>query len=1187
MKKTQVKDAVRNIRKRIVSYLSLCLVIMLGLGGMFTTSYMGAGLNEKTTEYYNDHNFKDFEMISSVGLSRANIDRLKATDNVTAAEGVIQTRGSLVSGSLKSKVEVISLTREVSVPDLTEGVYPTARDECMIAEDFAETEGIKVGDKVSLSLTGLSMSDTDLTDTDFTAKDSDEDPDEEKSEDGNKKKEEKALHEKVFTVTGLGHHPDYLRRKAVNLVILPLPAFNENVTKGLFTRAFIKTAEPENTDIFSDEYFEKTADIKAMLEKMTEVLADDRADEMKAEANDHIDKEWAKAEADLAAAQSEIDSGETNLYDKLAKGKKKLNDTEAKLEKELDEANKKLRKGELTIAEYEKKLNAGKKELAKKKKELESGKKEFEKGKKELEEKKKQLQEAIEMFGGKQQIDEIYDFAVEAKEMIAEIDEMTDPQEKDAAVRELGLFLTQHDSQIRKVFDYIGDPDVLKKLDKLQEHTKKDFMKTVNTLNAIGYEGFMDTARGMADGTVPYESVRDMIRDILDSIIALIDGIREGEDKIAEAEKKISDAGKKIKEGEKLIADGEKLLKNGEKELNEKKDELEDGKKLVKSKKREAEKKIKAGWNKYYSEKNKYESKLEEAKALLAENRELAEKKLSEARAEVDKMDCTWILLDRRANAGFVDIGSNLKAVDMMAVVFGMMFLIITAVVCFSTLAIIIDEQKTLVGTAKAFGFTKGEVAKKYLMFGVSAAVIGSILSVTGAYLLANFVQKVYARTGMYSIGVARSIITGKITVIACLMITAVTVIASLIACADILRSPASVLMKGAVLKKSDNKPKKKKVVSRKGSLYSRLIFRNMLDDKARVLVTVAIIAFSCFLMGLGITMKLAFDGMMERQINDVNKYDMMVMMGDDITDEDESELISVLAGKGVSYLPATSETKLYRWDGRLDGLTLICADPEELGEYYAVTDAKTGEALSLPDDGVLIQKRMHESYNMNEGDMLPLYDSGLGEHEARIKGNFINYVGRMAVVSPKAYKEIFGDENEENCFFIKLNGVDAEVLKDDLIAVTDDLSFGAKDEFRMQFESASQLYNVLVYITTGIAILISFMILTNLSNIYLSRKKTELTVMRINGFSIRQTKGYLSRESIATTGAGIVLGVIIGAIISPPLIALIQQPDLEFIKSFQVTAWVSAVGLEALFAIIINTIVFRKVKDLNFRDIE
>ena len=111
-------------------------------------------------------------------------------------------------------------------------------------------------------------------------------------------------------------------------------------------------------------------------------------------------------------------------------------------------------------------------------------------------------------------------------------------------------------------------------------------------------------------------------------------------------------------------------------------------------------------------------------------------------------------------------------------------------------------------------------------------------------------------------------------------------------------------------------------------------------------------------------------------------------------------------------------------------------------------------------------------------------------------------------------------------------------------------------------------------------------MILTNLSNIYLNHEKTELTVMRINGFSIRQTRGYLAKETIITTAAGIVLGVIAGAIITPPLIAKIQQPDLEFIKSFQVQAWALAVGLETLFSIVINTLVFRKIKDLNFRDI-
>ena len=80
--------------------------------------------------------------------------------------------------------------------------------------------------------------------------------------------------------------------------------------------------------------------------------------------------------------------------------------------------------------------------------------------------------------------------------------------------------------------------------------------------------------------------------------------------------------------------------------------------------------------------------------------------------------------------------------------------------------------------------------------------------------------------------------------------------------------------------------------------------------------------------------------------------------------------------------------------------------------------------------------------------------------------------------------------------------------------------------------------------------------------------------------------KAYLVRESIITTIAGIVFGVVIGAIITPILIRTMQQPDLEFIESFQPFAWIAAAGIEAAFAILINNVVFRKVKDLNLRDI-
>jgi ABC-type antimicrobial peptide transport system permease subunit len=111
-------------------------------------------------------------------------------------------------------------------------------------------------------------------------------------------------------------------------------------------------------------------------------------------------------------------------------------------------------------------------------------------------------------------------------------------------------------------------------------------------------------------------------------------------------------------------------------------------------------------------------------------------------------------------------------------------------------------------------------------------------------------------------------------------------------------------------------------------------------------------------------------------------------------------------------------------------------------------------------------------------------------------------------------------------------------------------------------------------------------MILSNLANIFLNRKKTELSVMRINGFSIKQTRGYLSKETFVTTAVGVMLGVLAGAVITPFIIKTMEQPDLQFIRSFHPVAWIAAVALEVLFAVVIYSLVFRKVKDLDFRDV-
>ena len=1117
MKKTQFKDAMRNIGKRKVSFLSLCLVVALGLGALFTTRYMGAGLEERFTDYYKDRNFKDFEMLSSLGVSESSLEKMRSVEGVMDVEGVIQADGTISFGEEKRNVTVISRSSDISVPELVEGNAPTTKSECMVGEDFAGIEGLKVGDKVRISLTGLDAL-------------GDKHP----------------LYEKEFTITGLMHHPDYMRRKSVGTVVLPLAAFNKEATDGLYTRAFIKTETPEKVGMFSDEYFEENADTKKALEELEAELGADRTKEMKDDANAEIDKEWNKALAQLDEAQQEIDDGQAELDSRLAEGRDKLNNAENTLAR--------------TVASYRKQINDGKNKL----KQAEDAFNKIEKYLPEIKERvasaKKYYEEEI-----KAQAERLKDLE-KALADLEKISKKLNPEEYEKIVKDIAKLIAENEEGIRKIHDFFKRDDVMKAAELIDELSggKTKAAEAVKKIRAYNVQMLIDMANAIDSGDKDefIKSVKDWLKELK--------------------------AGLEQYQGyEKRIKEFEANRENYRQQIEDKKKEIADAEKRLADEERRYQAQINAGWSTYYAEKAKYEAQLEEAKLLLAENREEAEKKLQEARDKVEAMEpCRWITLDRRANAGYVDSRSNLTAIRSAGNVFGILFMIVTAIVCLSTLVIIIEEQKKLVGTVKAFGFFRTEVLGKYLMFGIAAALVGSLLASGGAYILSTIVQKKYAEAAMYQAGAGRTIFTPGITAAASLLITAVAVAATVVACMDILRSPASVLMKGGTAGRDKKKTRKKAEASTKGSLYSRLIIRNMLEDKARVIVTVAIIAFSCMLIGMGFSMKFAYDGMSEKQINEVNKYDFRLTMNDSVSDEESAKLAAVLAENDTEYLPATTKTMLYRWDGRIDGLQLICADPGKLGEFYAVADPDTGEELSIPEDGVLIQKRMNESYKMNVGDTIPILDSALKENKAEVKGFFTNYVGRTVVVSPAAYKSIFGEKNELNSYYIRLNGSDKKELQSKLLAVTDEISFTEKDEFKTKFESVSMLYDIIVIIITGIAILISFMILTNLANIFLNRRKTELSVMRVNGFSVKQARGYLTKETVFTTTAGLILGVVLGAILTPPVISIIQQPDLEFVKSFHTLAWVIAVAIEAIFAAIINSAVFRKVKDLNLRDI-
>ena len=159
------------------------------------------------------------------------------------------------------------------------------------------------------------------------------------------------------------------------------------------------------------------------------------------------------------------------------------------------------------------------------------------------------------------------------------------------------------------------------------------------------------------------------------------------------------------------------------------------------------------------------------------------------------------------------------------------------------------------------------------------------------------------------------------------------------------------------------------------------------------------------------------------------------------------------------------------------------------------------------------------------------------------------------------------------------------EALREKLEKVEGFVSYTEKAESREQYENMTGVLISISLLLTVAAALMAWFVLLNLINMYLIRKKTELIVMRVNGFTTKETKRYISMESVITTII-ILLGLVAGTGIAWYIQRLLEKPQMGFIHSLCPEAWIPASVITAIFALVINVVAMRKIKDLRLTDI-
>ena len=91
---------------------------------------------------------------------------------------------------------------------------------------------------------------------------------------------------------------------------------------------------------------------------------------------------------------------------------------------------------------------------------------------------------------------------------------------------------------------------------------------------------------------------------------------------------------------------------------------------------------------------------------------------------------------------------------------------------------------------------------------------------------------------------------------------------------------------------------------------------------------------------------------------------------------------------------------------------------------------------------------------------------------------------------------------------------------------------------------------------------------------------------MRINGFTLKETKNFVSRDNFVLTSMGIFLGCIAGAILGYVVTRVLEVAATHYIRTPSMKACLLAATIGGIFAYTMNKIALRRIKRLDLTDV-
>lgn len=519
------------------------------------------------------------------------------------------------------------------------------------------------------------------------------------------------------------------------------------------------------------------------------------------------------------------------------------------------------------------------------------------------------------------------------------------------------------------------------------------------------------------------------------------------------------------------------------------------------------------------------------------------------------------VFLPRKNMGSYATFDSEISEHKAMGKIFPIAFLIIAMLSLLTTMARMVNNQRTQIGTLKAIGFKNRRILYHYVSYGLwlslAGAVTGAVVGpLTLPYLFYEPLQSVFTLPEWKPAISLSVILMAAASVAGCTLTT-------YLACGSVLKEMPSLTLRPKVPKAI------KQGFVEKAQFWSKLGFniqwnlRDVFRSKVRSAMAIVGVLGCTALIVCSLGIQDSLNDIPTWNYHELSAFQTKLSLSETVSEKQITSILNKYDGEAL--LEGAIELKA---NGVKKSGELLVTDQVKLLRYQ---DANRNY-IELPNNSISISYKMAEFLNLKVGDKFSWHIYGEERWITSTVGTiYRNPISQGITMTRDEYEKL-------GYKFAPTSIITSEAISSEIAGVVKNWSI---EDLTESYNSMTEAMNILIYVLIIAAIVLAVVVLYNLGVLSFTERQRELSTLKVIGFKTKKIRKLLLTQNIWLTVLGIIIGIPTGRWLIDYILVYMRK-SFDIMTVISTSSYIySIIGTFAL-SFLVNRMFSSKVKNID-----